>query len=339
MKHKTIKPLPVLEKSGFDPKPGKIETFKVKNYFIVTDIAITGDAPKDFIRFYEYGHGRRKNTKRWQLFLAKLGHKHYPVESITELLLSRIGEYFGFNIAGARLAYLGGQIRFLSKYFLSNPAIQVLEHGAELYAGYLNDKEFVEKVEEDNKARELFTVQVTNEVIKHFYKEQADEIFKEYIKMLVFDAIIGNNDRHFYNWGVINDVKGIQKPVFSPIYDTARALFWNYHENRIQELANDKNYRNAHINKYVENSFPKTGWDGYTKINHFELMNKLHEEGFLENIQIIKDIFYSGSFIHDVLNRINKDFKGILSQERINLINYCLLYRYDTIRKILKFAP
>ena len=286
MKHKTIKPLRVLEKSGYDPNPGNIETFKVKNYFIVTDIAITGDAPKDFIRFYEYGHGHKKNTKNWQLYLAKLGHKHYPVESITEFLLSRIGEYFGFNMAGIRLAFLGGQIRFLSKYFLSNPDIQVLEHGAELYAGYLNDKKFVEKAEEDDKARELFTVQFTNEVIKHFYEEQADEIFKEYIKMLVFDAIIGNNDRHFYNWGIINDVKGQQKPVFSPIYDTARALFWNYHEDRIQELVKDENQTSKHIKKYTDNSYPKTGWDGYNKLNHFELMNKLHEERFLENISI-----------------------------------------------------
>ena len=284
MKHKTIKPLRVLEKSGYDPNPGNIETFKVKNYFIVTDIAITGDAPKDFIRFYEYGHGHKKNTKNWQLYLAKLGHKHYPVESITEFLLSRIGEYFGFNMAGIRLAFLGGQIRFLSKYFLSNPDIQVLEHGAELYAGYLNDKKFVEKAEEDDKARELFTVQFTNEVIKHFYEEQADEIFKEYIKMLVFDAIIGNNDRHFYNWGIINDEKGQQKPVFSPIYDTARALFWNYHEDRIQELVKDENQTSKHIKKYTDNSYPKTGWDGYNKLNHFELMNRLHEERFLENI-------------------------------------------------------
>ncbi len=237
MKHKTIKPLPVLKSSGYDPKPGIIETFKVKNYFIVTDIAITGDAPKDFIRFYEYGYGYKKNTKNWKLYLAKLGHKHYPVESITEFLLSRIGEYFGFKMAETRLAFLGGQIRFLSKYFLSNPRIQVLEHGAEIYAGYLNDKEFVEKVEEIDKARELFTVQFTNEVI-----------------------------------------------------------------------------------------------------NHFELMNKLYEHGFLENIQILKEIFYDEKFIHNVHKRIDADFEGLLSHERINLINSCLLYRYKKLRKILNFA-
>jgi len=338
MKHKTIKPLPVLKSSGYDPKPGIIETFKVKNYFIVTDIAITGDAPKDFIRFYEYGYGHKKNTKNWQLYLAKLGHKHYPVESITEFLLSRIGEYFGFKMAETRLAFLGSQIRFLSKYFLSNPRIQVLEHGAEIYAGYLNDKEFVEKVEEIDKARELFTVQFTNEVINHFYGEQAEKIFKDYIKMLVFDAIIGNNDRHFYNWGVINDVKGKEKPVFSPIYDTARALFWNYHENRIQELVKDKNQTSKHIKEYADNSFPKTGWDGYNKLNHFELMNKLYEYGFLENIQLLKEIFYDEKFIHNIHNRINAEFEGLLSNERINLINSCLLYRYKKIRKILNFA-
>jgi len=47
------------------------------------------------------------------------------------------------------LAWLGGQIRFLSKYFIEEPCNQILDHGADLYAGYLNDREFVEKIEEE----------------------------------------------------------------------------------------------------------------------------------------------------------------------------------------------
>lgn len=54
--------------------------------------------------------------------------------------------------------------------------------------------------------------------------------------MLVFDAIVGNNDRHFYNWGVIVDLKGMKPPRFSPVYDTARGLFWNQSEEWIEKL-------------------------------------------------------------------------------------------------------
>ncbi|MBC8883138.1 hypothetical protein H9X57_06230 [Flavobacterium piscinae] len=45
--------------------------------------------------------------------------------------------------------------------------------------------------------------------------------------MLLFDALTGNNDRHYYNWGVISHIKNEHKPYFSPVYDTARGLLWN----------------------------------------------------------------------------------------------------------------
>jgi len=47
---------------------------------------------------------------------------------------------------------------------------------------------------------------------------------KEFVKMLLFDAIVGNNDRHFYNWGLLPTYVTKKKPIFAPIYDTARGV-------------------------------------------------------------------------------------------------------------------
>jgi hypothetical protein len=58
------------------------------------------------------------------------------MESVTEYLIYKIGKTLGYNVADAKLALVGGQIRFLSKYFIDNPCTQVLEHGADLYAGF-----------------------------------------------------------------------------------------------------------------------------------------------------------------------------------------------------------
>jgi hypothetical protein len=106
LKRKHINPLPIIDNSGFKLKPGCIPFAKKHEYFIVTNIAITGDAPKDFIRYYQYKQDsniRKINPKTWPLFLAKHGHKHYPMEAITEYLLNRIGEVFGFNMAKSGL--------------------------------------------------------------------------------------------------------------------------------------------------------------------------------------------------------------------------------------------
>src|SRR5690606_13021739 len=150
----------------------------------------------------EEGKKRISNPHTWPIYIAKTGHKWYPYESITEYILNKLGECLGLCVAQSRLYVINGQVRFLSKLF-RNDKNQVLEHGAELYSGYLGDKEFVDQIEENQMARDFFTVSFTYDTLKYSYPYQHESIFNDFIKMLVFDAIIGNNDRHFYNWGVI----------------------------------------------------------------------------------------------------------------------------------------
>src|SRR5690625_6322077 len=45
---------------------------------------LTGDAPKLFIREYEYGTALKNNPQKWPAYIAKVGHKWYPVESRSE---------------------------------------------------------------------------------------------------------------------------------------------------------------------------------------------------------------------------------------------------------------
>lgn len=87
---------------------------------------------------------RRNNPLTWPLYIAKTGHKWYPVESIT----NRLGRVFGIRMADSRLGVINGQLRFLSRYFLDVEK-ETLAHGAEIFAGYLKDQAFVEKVEKD----------------------------------------------------------------------------------------------------------------------------------------------------------------------------------------------
>lgn len=56
-------------------------------------------------------------------------------------------------------------------------------------------------------------------------KEKAETI-KKFWDMFVIDAFIGNTDRHFSNWGLVDKNKGIgdQYLVFSPVYDCGSSL-------------------------------------------------------------------------------------------------------------------
>lgn len=210
---------------------GTIPVVKKKHYRVIKGTSVGGDAPKELLKIYFYrkGHQRIHNPWLWDTYIAKTGHKWYPYESITEYVLNQLGYCLGLNMAESKLVQINGQIRFLSKIFLKEGK-EKLEHGAELYAGYLGDKDFVHEIEEQQMARDFFTLSFTYDTLKHIYPHQADDLFMDFVRMLVFDAIVGNNDRHYYNWGVITDTYGKEQPRFSPIYDTARALFWNLSE-------------------------------------------------------------------------------------------------------------
>jgi HipA-like C-terminal domain len=94
------------------------------------------------------------------------------------------------------------------------------------------------------------------------------EIMDDFVKMLVFDALIGNNDRHLYNWGLL--AHSVKKGIvgFSPVYDTARGLFWNITDKDLQTYISYP----TKIDKYIANSRPKIGWEGEIRLNHFQFI-------------------------------------------------------------------
>lgn len=46
-------------------------------------------------------------------------------------------------------------------------------------------------------------------------------------------ALVGNNDCHFHSWSIVRLIRQSSLPYFSPVYDTARDLFWNDNEEKI----------------------------------------------------------------------------------------------------------
>jgi len=331
------KPLKVekAEKSSGDHHRLKnhLPNIKRKYYRIIKGTSVGGDAPKELLRVYEYVSGKRKIDKpsKWPIYIAKTGHKWYPNESITEFLLNRLGCCLGLNMAESKLCYINGQLRFLSKLF-RHDKLQLLEHGAELYWGYLSDKDFVEQVEAKQMAREFFTISFTHETFKSIYPHQADDLFMDFVRMLVFDAIIGNNDRHFYNWAILKHLEGRHQPKFSPIYDTARALFWNRSEEHLKKIVKDENQFKQMLNNYVTRSKPKIGLEKNSQCNHFDLIKALNGNKFYGTKDIVNG-FINRDNAKKCIELINDEFSTILSEERILVITKCLSLRFEYLFK------
>jgi hypothetical protein len=91
-----------------------------------------------------------------------------------------------------------GQVRFMSKYFLNRRSEQ-LTHGAEIFELCLGKENYAELAEKRAESG-YFTFQMTGESIDEAFPGFREKIAAGFVEMLAFDALIGHNDRHPYNW-------------------------------------------------------------------------------------------------------------------------------------------
>jgi hypothetical protein len=256
----------------------------------------------------------------WPAYIAKVGHKWYPAESVTEQLMTRLGETLELRMANSRLMICDGQIRFLSRYFLQRE--ESLVHGAEILGGYLADEKFVAAVGEEKLEQDVFTFNVFCEAMRARFPANANDILMEFVRMIGFDAIAGNQDRHLYNWGVIVHPTAVRPPRFSPIFDTARGLFWNEPESQLARFDSDQSLRG-----YVEKAQPLIGWEGEAQVNHFSLVRHVADH----------DPRYRAALAHlcpsgtdeRIGELLEKEFKPLFSSQRRTLIKRCLALRLE----------
>lgn len=339
-------------------KANKIDILQPDRYCVVEGYSIRGEAPKSFIKVQESCGAKLKkvsnlnkiravrriskkrkkkkwkigeSAENWTLYIAKTGHKWYPVESITEHLIAKIGIVLGLDMAHSRLVTIGKQIRFLSRYFI-NHSSQELVHGADILAIYLEDKTFVEEVQKKRREHEFFTLDMVYDAIMSSFPKDHILILEGYFLMLIFDCWLGVQDRHFENWGVIRSIYGNEPPRFSPIYDSARGLFWNEAEKKIQSWIQYKQV-DAQIEILAKKSRPQVGLKS-VKVNHFELIEEILTDKYVPIRQKARLIFTDAA-LENVKKMVKKDFKFALSNMRIELIIKCIEARFLMIEKIL----
>lgn len=323
----------IVNKSGVKLTSKHLDVIK-SHSIIALEGTVGGDAPKDLIRLYTFGEGRKSKPKTWKKYIAKIGHKWYPNESITEHYLTVVGKCFGINIANSKVIIAEDYVRYLSEHFHNEE--QTLNHGANILSRFINEdnNEWIDELDK-NKAlkKEINIVDVLN-AIKKIFPDEHSEIFNSFFHMLLFDALTGNNDRHYYNWGVISHIKNEHKPYFSPVYDTARGLLWNQSDEKVISLQKElSNPDNKKVENYVLNSVPKISVPTNSKCNHFELIEFLDENKYFNNEH--KSVWTNHKFLDEAIVKLNSEFERLFIKERREVIQYVLDLRFKKIAEIL----
>jgi len=125
----------------------------------------------------------------------KKDQRDYKHEFWSEIIASEVGELLGFDILAYHIAIRGNIVGCISKSMINQTSEELIEGGKYLQAF---DNTFKP---ENIKLRNQYNFDLIVNALISFKK---DKHLKELAETIVFDALIGNSDRHQENWAIIN---------------------------------------------------------------------------------------------------------------------------------------
>lgn len=273
----------------------------------------------------------KPDTKVLEMFLFKESHRRHPVEFWSEVITHHIGKLAGVPTPETFCARMGDTYGALIGFFLKMKDGQVMEsldHGGDLILAKYPDFDRT-KGERHN----IFFVE------RIFLESKRPDLFRDFLGTLVFDALIGNTDRHQDNWGFILEKKRIVR--LTPAFDNSDSLGREIVEEKISNFLKDDGTR---LKRYIEDGKPHVRWsvDGQNLewINHFEFLKRLSHKW----PEVIKYVKLQTKFRDGDIDGILTPLAGVkvdspqyaLSPERIQFIKKIICFRRDILKQLFE---
>lgn len=212
----------------------------------------------------------------------KKKEKDYTYEFWSEIIASEVGQMLGFDTLHYDVAANKETLGCLSKLMI-NPSKEQLIEGYNWINLYLGTY--------DAEDRNAYTFQVIDDTLKHLFLGKG--FTEKLISILVFDSIIGNEDRHQENWGIIVSTEITEESrgfifskktpvpkttyIFAPIYDSGSSLGRELREEKVEQMLTDK----VQLDAYINRGQSEIHWEGERgKQKHFDLLNKISKIGY-----------------------------------------------------------
>ena len=166
-------------------------------------------------------------------------------------------------------------------------------------------------------------------------------LFNEFLKIPIFDALIGNSDRHHSNWAIISSKEKIYMTsenvldiLFNfeicPLYDNGSSLCAYEDNNDLKIFFKDKMKFEALVNTKSKSAI---GWENERPIRHFELLKKIKDNAYELTIDYIEKI--KNSINEENIDKILNEFENnIISEDMKKLLKMYLLERRKRMLEI-----
>ncbi len=286
---------------------------------------------KDFSDWQEYegsseGSGRSEkiwlqNMENGKTGLFKLKKDVQTTDHISECIACQIADLLGIPCAKFETGSYKGRDGSMSYNIIENSE-QILIEGVSfitnIYPEYDPDKLI------DGKTGRKYSIEMIVEAIEKYIP------CDDFIRMLMFDYLIGNSDRHQSNWAMILENSRLK---WSPLYDNGSSLCAYISEEMIKSyLGNDKNRWRALVDTKSRSRIRCTFYEKKPP-THLSVMKYVKERYPIVFAEFSERIF-ARIREEKICNLLDEYSASELSDDKKRLITQYLLAKCNMLRQV-----
>ena len=258
-----------------------------------------------------------RNNETNELGLFKFPKTEYTGDYWAEKLAYELGKLTDIETARTEIGVYNGRRGSFSYNILNNG--EYLLEGHSIIGDVFN---FSTSSEIYDNIGHNYSVELLENVL-------ADR-FHLFLKVLAFDCLIGNTDRHHGNWAFITDRRGEWLGV-SPLYDNGSSLCYLERTERIELMQKDKRMLEAAI--YTK---PKSqiGLGEIRPANHFDVFSYVCSK-YREDIKKIMSNIENGITVKSISELLDRFGDDIINEKIKRFLELFIIKRKDKMIDIL----
>ncbi len=286
---------------------------------------------KDFSFWKEYegtSEGSGRSEKIWlqnpdtgQTGLFKFKKDAGTTDHISECIAYKIAKLLELPCAKFELGMYQGREGSISYNIIENPTQNLIEgiyFITLIYPGY-NPEKFI-----DINTQHRYSIEMIKKSIERFVP------INDFLKMLIFDYLIGNSDRHQNNWAILLEENQM---TWSPLYDNSSSLCAYISEDQVENyLGRDKNRWKALVDTKSK-SLLRCNVCDEKRPTHLNVLKYIKENYFTETREFAKKI--SAAMLEEQIRDILKQYSTAeLSDNKKRLIFEFLLAKKQMLEEV-----